>query len=189
MLKGIHHRRKQRIHRLAAAFYSQGQTDPTRVAYHFLAAGDTREVFYFGSHAALQAFEQGRRGECNFWLNVLLSRVPQEEWLGPDVEKAREEASRDQAEALDLDMWGQWFRTLSGHPPDAGDSDDPLLNAQRALHSGLSWNRWKTRVEQIAARLAETENKEKPSSRAMILLEVEWKSRAPEGELFPTFGD
>ena len=189
MLKEIHHRRKQRIHRLAAAFYSQGQADPTRVAYHFLAAGDTREVFYFGSHAASYAFNQGRRGECNYWLNVLLSRVPQEEWLGPDVEKARDEASRDQAEALDLEMWGQWFRTLSGHPPDPGDSEEPLIEAQRALHSSLSWVRWKAKVKAVAAQLAETENRNEPSSRAMILLEVEWRSRAPEGELFPTFDD
>lgn len=189
LLKSIHPRRKQRTHRLAAAYYARGHADPTRVAHHFLQAGDTREVFYYGSKAARRAFDQGRRGECNFWLNVMLSRVPKEEWLGPEVERAREEAARDQVEADDLDLWCQWFRTLSGHPPGPGDSLDPLLQAQRALHSSYSWSLWKEKAQAIAGELQRARNKSESNSRALIFLEVEWKSRAPQGELFPVFED
>jgi serine/threonine protein kinase len=189
LLKGIHRRRRQRIHRLTAAFYAQGDSDPAKVAHHFLEAGDTREVFYWGSLAARIAYQNGRRGDCSFWLHSLLTRVPQEEWLGPDVETARAKVSRDQSEAIDLALWGRWFRSLSGHPPEEGETEDPLLEAQSALHSGLLWDSWKTQTIALAKRLAKTESRDEPSSRAMILLELEWKSRAPNGEPFPSLGD
>jgi serine/threonine protein kinase len=189
LLRGIHLRRRQRIHRLTAAFYAQGDAEPAKVAYHFLEAGDTREVFYWGSLAAQEAFEHGRRGDCIFWLHGLLSRVPTEEWLGPDIEKAKAEVSRDQAEAVDLTSWGKWFRSLSGHPPLKGETEDPVLRAQRALHSSLPWEPWKQLTSGIAEQLAKTESTDEPSSRAMIVLEVEWKSRASEGEPFPSFDD
>lgn len=189
MLADIHPRRKQRIHRLAAAFYSRGQSEPAKMAYHFLQAGDTPELFYWGSRAVERAWEQKRRGECNFWMNVLLTRVPEHEWLGPDIHRTRSLVSRDQITAVDLTDWSQWLRTLSGRAVEPDDAKTPLLQAQRALSSSLSWQDWKVRVLAIAQELKNSTESPEDQKRALGLLGREWQIRSGGGEPFPTFHD
>lgn len=188
LLRDIHPRRKQRIHRLAAAYYSRGRSDPSRMAYHFLEAGDAPELFYWGSKAVEQALTEGRRGDGNYWMNVMLTRIPEHEWLGPDIEKARLEVGRDQADSLDLKLWAQWLRALSGRPPGAGDSAEPLLRAQRALSSNLSWEEWKPEVESVAAELRKLEESLEVVE-ALEYLDLEWATRCGEREPFPSGQD
>lgn len=187
LLDSLHNRRKQRIHRLAAAFYSQGEPEPAKMAFHFLRAGDTPELFYWGSLAIERALDLRRRGECSFWMNVLLSRVPNTAWLGPDVEKAKLEITRDQAEALDLVLWPKWLRCLSGRSQSRADAQNTLLVAQHALRSNLAWEDWSLKVEDLVPTLG-AESKDK-ATLALQLLEQEWKTRCPSGEPFPTQED
>jgi Protein kinase domain len=187
LLKKLHRRRKKRIHRLAAAFYSRGVPDPSKMAFHFLQAGDKPELFYWGSLAIERAREQNRRGDCIYWMNVLLSRIPEQTWLGPNVQKARREVARDQADSLDLTLWPKWLRTLSGRTVEATDGDDPLWAAQNALSSSLAWPDWRQRVGPLIPELRSMPSE--TSAKALALLEHEWRLRAEDGELFPGLSD
>lgn len=187
LLDTLHARRKKRIHRLSAAFYSRGVPEPAKMAYHFLQAGDTPELFYWGSLAIERANEQKRRGECNYWMNVLLSRVPEQEWLGPNVQKARRDVSRDQAESLDLDRWPRWLRSLSGRGLTKTDSESLFLRAQHILSSRLQWDDWKSEVVDLLAELGE--NKKERTPRALALLRAEWLTRCGNREPFPDPND
>ena len=177
-------RRKMRIHRLAAAFYSRGVPEPAKMAYHFLQAGDTPELFYWGSLAVEKAYSLRRRGECNYWMNVLLSRVPEQEWLGPDIQRARREVSRDQAESVDLTLWPEWLRCLSGRSHKLQASDDCFLRTQHALSSRLEWKVWRDEVVELLEELGKVNDSRTP--RAVALLRQEWLSRGGGRELFPT---
>jgi hypothetical protein len=189
LLNRLHHRRRQRIHRLAAAFYSRGEPEPSKMAYHFLQSGDTPELFHWGSLAIERSYRLQRRGECNYWMNVLTSRVPEQEWLGPDVQKARQEVSRDQAEALDLELWPRWLRALSGRPWDTSQEQTPLLRAQHALFSNLPWSEWKNLVQEVLSELEQEAQEPSKVKRAVTLLSQEWRSRSGGREPYPGFSD
>lgn len=180
-------RRRQRIHRLAAAYYSRGIPEPAKMAYHFLRAGDLPELFYWGSLAVEKAQTQHRRGEVVYWMNVLLSRIPEFEWMGPDIQKTRQEVTRDQADLCDLETWPAWFRALSGRAMVEEESDDPLLEAQRALSSQQPWGVWRQKVERLTPALAAQSDKR--ARRALVLLSQEWQTRCAGREPFPTSGD
>lgn len=183
VLQALPPRRRQRTHRLAAAYYSRGVPEPSKMAYHFLRAGDTPELFYWGSLAVEKARSQNRRGESIYWMNVLMSRIPEHEWLGPEIQKARREVTRDQAEALDLERWPEWFRTLSGRNMSEETQGDPLMSAQNALSSNLGWEAWKEQVEQLLPSLLELPRKRR--RRALLLLVQEWQTRCGRREPFP----
>lgn len=186
LLAALPKRRKQRIHRLAAAYYSRGVPEPAKMAYHFLRAGDLPELFYWGSLAVERAQSQHRRGECAYWMNVLLSRIPEYEWLGPDIHKTKREVTRDQADLTALEVWPSWFRALSGRR-EAEEHGDTLLGAQQALNCSLPWNLWKERVELLAPSLRGLSDKR--GRRALVLLQQEWQTRCGGREPFPGSGD
>lgn len=180
-------RRRQRIHRLAAAYYSRGTPEPAKMAYHFLRAGDLPELFYWGSLAVEKAQTLHRRGESAYWMNVLLGRIPEYEWIGPDIQKTRLEVTRDQAELSDLATWPAWFRALSGRAMAEEESADPLLEAQRALSSQQAWVHWREKVERLVPALADRDDKR--ARRALVLLHQEWQTRCADREPFPESGD
>lgn len=180
-------RRRQRVHRLAAAYYSRGVPEPAKMAYHFLRAGDLPELFYWGSLAVEKAQSQLRRGEVAYWMNVLLSRIPEFEWFGPDIGRTKWEVTRDQAEGADLALWPAWFRALSGRTAAEGETEDPLLEAQRALSSHQAWPAWRQKLERLAPRLQELDNAR--ARRALILLVQEWQTRCAGREPFPISKD
>ena len=185
-------RRRQRIHRLAAAFYSRGEPEPAKLAYHFLLSGDTRELYVWALQAAEKARRLGRRGESNYWLNVLLERIDPDRWLGPGLEKARQDIARDQSELWDLDVWSRWVRALAGRAfaeHQILDFGDPLYATQVLLDATLSWTAWRRGVTAVLAEIAERERKGEeavaPFRKAVTLLRSEWRLRAGGGEPFP----
>ena len=182
-------RRRQRIHRLAAAFYLRGEPEAAKMAYHFLLAGDVPELFYWGALAIEAAKRLGRRGECNYWMNVLLTRVEPSEWVGPDLDRALEEVSRDQSYLLDLQTWCHWFRTLSGREqPKLVGPEQPLWLAQHYFCSTLDWPQWSQEVRELLPKLGESIEKPKTALRylrAVALLDGEWRRRGKDREPYP----
>lgn len=185
-------RRRQRIHRLAAAFYSRGEPEPAKLAYHFLQSGDRRELFYWGIRAAVKARDLGRRGESNYWLHVLLTRIDPERWLGPHLEKARQEIARDQSDSWDLKDWSRWFSALAGRAvaePEKLESHHPNYAVQVLLDAPWSWTVWRrgaiTVLAEISDRVRSRRETTGPYLKALALLRVEWFARAENGEPFP----
>lgn len=194
--RGLPSRRRQRIHRLAAAFYLRGEPEPAKLAYHFSQSGDSRELYAWGIQAADKARRQGRRGESNYWLNQLLSRIEPQRWLGPDLEKARAEIARDQSELWDLALWSRWLRALAGRAVAEGEPlelHDPLYAAQVLLDAPWTPLFWKRGVVALMAEIGERTRSRgesvAPYLKAMALLRSEWFSRAGSGEPFPLGAD
>jgi serine/threonine protein kinase len=188
----LHPRRRQRIHRLAAAFYSRGEPEPAKLAYHFLMSGDTRELFAWGILAVEKARRLGRRGEANYWLNVLLGRIDPQRWLGPNLEKAQADIARDQSELCDLSLWSRWFRALAGRAVGELESLDPVDTAyavQVLLAAPWPLPAWKRGVVAVMAEIADRTRSHgeamAPYRKAMALLHAEWFVRAGAGEPFP----
>ncbi len=191
-------RRKQRIHRLAAAFYCRGEPHPTKLAYHFLQAGDDTELFYWGALAIQAAHRDGRRGETNSWLNTLLKRVPDGEWLGPDLVSAQREVARDQSEILDLSRWILWLCALSGRSGLEGvetlePHDSLLWQVQRHLACRQPWPQWKAESKEFlfSLEMSKLNPKADPKTalKAVSLLRQEWGFRSQDGEPFPKEAD
>lgn len=183
--QGLPTRRRQRTHRLAAAFYSRGEPEPAKLAYHFLQSEDRQELFYWGIQAAERARRQGRRGETSYWLNVLLERVEQERWLGPNLEKAFDDIARDQSDGWDLSVWSRWFRALAGRAVadyDIFDPSDPNYAVQILLCAPWPMQVWKHNAISVIAEMAERARSSseglKPYHRAIAMLRAEWLSRA-----------
>lgn len=183
--EGLPKRRRQRIHRLAAAFYSRGEPEPAKLAYHFLQSSDRQELFYWGIQAAERARRQGRRGESNYWLNVLLEKVEPERWLGPSLEKAFDDIARDQSEMWDLSHWSRWFRAVAGRAVadyEAFDASDPNYAVQVLLAAPWPFPVWKENALAVLAEVAEKARKSEDSlanyRRAVALLRSEWLFRA-----------
>lgn len=191
--QALPHRRRQRIHRLAAAFYSRGEPEPAKLAHHFLQSEDDRELFAWGILAAEKARRLGRRGEANYWLNVLLGRIDAEKWLGPNLEKARGDIARDQSE-LDLSLWSRWFRALAGRvDPEGLDASDTTYAVQVLLDAPWPWATWKRAVVEVMAEIAE---RARIRAEGMVsyhiptaLLHAEWFARSGGGEPFPGGGN
>ena len=183
LIEGLRHRRKQRIHRLAAAFYSRGNPDPAKMAYHFLQANDHSELFYWGALALQQAHENKRRGEGSYWLNTLLNVIPEDKWLGPNITKAKIEVKKDQTESLDIDEWVRWLSALSGKETGQPDATKIKFQLQSILTSKLAWPEW-SKISRELWNLLEDGKLRKRSlrDRARVILSQEWKSRAPNGE-------
>jgi serine/threonine protein kinase len=189
-------RRRQRIHRLAAAFYSRGEPEPAKLAYHFLQSGDNRELFAWGIQAVEKARRLGRRGEANFWLNVLLGRIDPERWLGPNLAKAQADIARDQSELCDLTVWSRWFRALAGRAVgefEVLDPVDPPYAVQVLLGAPWPLPAWKRGVVAVMAEIAERARSHgeamAPYRKAIALLHSEWFVRAGGGEPFPELSD
>jgi serine/threonine protein kinase len=185
-------RRRQRIHRLAAAFYSRGEPEPAKLAYHFLQSGDTRELLVWGIQAVERARRLGRRGEGNYWLNVLLDRIDPARWLGPSLEKARQDNARDQSEMWDLDTWSRWLRALAGRAAaeyDSLDLCDLHYAVQVLLDAPWPWPAWRRGVVAVVAEIGERTRRDAealaPYRKALALLRGEWFVRAGSGEPFP----
>ena len=178
-------RRRQRIHRLAAAFYSRGEPEPGKLAYHFLQSGDRRELFYWGIQAAERARRLGRRGESNYWLNTLLERLDADRWLGPSLDKALDDIARDQSETWDLAVWSRWFRAVAGRAVsdyEAFDPSDPFYAVQVLLSAPWPMPVWKEHAISVLAEVAErsrkTEDGLTPYRQLVALLKAEWLHRA-----------
>ncbi len=183
--KGLPHRRRLRVHRLAAAFYSRGEPEPGKLAYHFLQSEDTQELFYWGIQAVEKARRAGRRGESNYWLNVLLERIEPSRWLGPNLERALEDIARDQSEMWDLPTWSRWLRAIAGRAVgefEHLDLSDPNYAVQVLLAAPWAMNRWKEQTIALLAELSERSRRSEdglaPYRKAMALLRVEWVTRS-----------
>ena len=188
---GLPHRRRLRIHRLAAAFYSRGEPEPAKLAYHFLQSEDTQELFTWGIQAAERARRAGRRGESNYWLNVLLERIEPSRWLGPNLERAFEDIARDQSDVWDLQLWSRWFRALAGRAVgefEHLDLGDPNYAVQVLLSAPWSLSRWKEQAIALLAEVAERARRSDeglaPYQHALALLRAEWVTRAGNSEPF-----
>lgn len=193
LTKQLPPRRRQRIHRLAAAFYSRGEPEPNKLAYHFFRSEDDQEFFHWGNLAVAKARRLGRRGEANSWFLQLIQRVPTKTWLGPDLTRAQQDIARDQSETLDFDVWTLWFTALSGRTFQGDleelDLSDPLYSTQALVSARLAWPIWK---KFSALTLTELEDRSRrdpkgaaPFQRAISLLRAEWFLRRQDGEPFP----
>lgn len=189
-------RRRQRIHRLAAAFYSRGEPEAAKLAYHFLQSGDNRELFAWGIQAVEKARRLGRRGEANYWLNVLLGRIDPQRWLGPSLDRARADIARDQSELCDLTLWSRWFRALAGRATserETLDLTDIAYAVQVLLDAPWSLPAWKRGVVAVMAEIGEKTRREAEAlaayRKALALLRSEWFARAGGGEPFPEGND
>lgn len=185
-------RRRQRIHRLAAAFYSRGEPEAAKLAYHFLQSGDSRELFAWGIQAVEKARRLGRRGEANYWLNVLFGRIDANRWLGPSLEKAQADIARDQSELCDLTLWSRWFRALAGRAVSEHDNldlGDLAYASQVLLEAPWSLSAWKRGVTAVMAEIGEKARNEGSAMvthrKAIALLHSEWFERVGSGEPFP----
>lgn len=193
----IYPRRRQRVHRLAAAFYSRGEPEPAKLAYHFMQSNDLPELFHWGSLAVETTFALGLRGECNYWLNALLARVEDEQWLGPSLDKARAEVGRDQSEVLDIELWARWLRSLSGRRPSDSDAkqdtEEHLVQAQRLISSNDTWDEWKEHAADAITNLEYDSGRDGERAarcaKGLELLAKDWKKRSLGREPFPGKGD
>jgi hypothetical protein len=183
-------RRRQRIHRLAAAFYSRGEPEPAKLAYHFLQSEDHGQLFAWGIQAVEKARRLGRRGEANYWLNTLLGRIDRDRWLGPNLEKAQADIARDQSELVDLALWSRWFRALAGRTDFSSlDPSDIAHSTQVLLAAPWPWPVWKRCVIAVMAEIGERTRKQAdalaPFRKAISLLHAEWFARTGGAEPFP----
>lgn len=189
----IPRRRRQRIHRLAAAFYSRGEPEPAKLAYHFGQSDDARELFFWGIRAVQKALGQGRRGEANFWLHTLLGRLEEERWLGPQPHQLREALARDQLEERAVEVWRRWFLALAGRwdgDPQELLPHEPLLFTQLLLEAAWPAERWRPAVSQALAEIAAPGRTPPPATAALYrkaveLLRQEWLARLGGGKPFP----
>lgn len=181
LLDALPLRRQVRVHRLAAAFYSQGEPEPAKLAYHFLGSKDSWELCDWGTRAAIRARHQGLESECNYWLNVVLKEIDTTDWLGPDLK------------TTEIELWRNWLEAYFGQAQlktNTLTTGDPMYLAQLALRAYWPWEIWRDRVRSLVVRvqklLQEKKTERERYEKALALLNRQWLERSTRGEPFPT---
>ena len=86
-----------------------------------------------------------------FGLIQLLIRVQESECWVPTLQKAKSQVTRDQTDAVDLELWSAWLQALSGRAAFGDPEGDPYLECQKLICSKLDWEQWKEKPKSVSA--------------------------------------